>query len=303
MRFDPSHLETLLAITEEGTFDAAARRLHLTPSAVSQRVRALEQAAGQVLVRRTTPATVTSAGEPLLRLARQAAAARRRGRRLARRAGGGRAGGRGQRRLAGHLVPAGAGRGRRPRRHGTAAARRGPGLRARPAPPGRRPGRDHQRAAAGAGLRGRAAGQHPLHTGRRAGLRRGTPPGARPGVEQRTDGGVQREGPPAGPGARRARCHASARRAPGAEHRRLPRGGTTRPRLGDDPRSPAWSRTWPRARWCGCPGPARSTYRSTGSGGASTARSSLPSPTTYDARPARCAGCGPLSVAPGRNGA
>ncbi|GAB3866337.1 ArgP/LysG family DNA-binding transcriptional regulator [Nocardioides maradonensis] len=71
MRFDPAQLETLLAIVEEGTFDAAARRLHLTPSAVSQRVRALEGAAGQVLLRRTTPATATPAGEPLLRLARQ----------------------------------------------------------------------------------------------------------------------------------------------------------------------------------------------------------------------------------------
>ena len=71
MRFDPAHLETLLVIAEEGTFDAAARRMHLTPSAVSQRVRALEGAAGQVLVRRSVPAAVTPAGEPLLRLARQ----------------------------------------------------------------------------------------------------------------------------------------------------------------------------------------------------------------------------------------
>jgi LysR family transcriptional regulator (chromosome initiation inhibitor) len=71
MRFDPAQLETLVAITEEGTFDAAARRLHLTPSAVSQRVRALERSAGQVLVRRTTPASVTAAGEPLVRLGRQ----------------------------------------------------------------------------------------------------------------------------------------------------------------------------------------------------------------------------------------
>jgi LysR family transcriptional regulator (chromosome initiation inhibitor) len=71
MRFDPAHLETLLAITEEGTFEAAARRLHLTPSAVSQRVRALERTAGQVLVRRTTPSTATPAGEPLVRLGRQ----------------------------------------------------------------------------------------------------------------------------------------------------------------------------------------------------------------------------------------
>lgn len=71
MQFEPGQLETLLVITEEGTFEAAARRLHLTPSAVSQRVRALERAAGQVLVRRTAPAGVTAAGEPLLRLARQ----------------------------------------------------------------------------------------------------------------------------------------------------------------------------------------------------------------------------------------
>lgn len=71
MRFDPSQLETLLAISEEGSFDGAARRLHLTPSAVSQRVRALEGSAGQVLVRRTLPAEVTDAGVPLLRLAQQ----------------------------------------------------------------------------------------------------------------------------------------------------------------------------------------------------------------------------------------
>ncbi|MEX0428225.1 LysR family transcriptional regulator ArgP [Nocardioides sp. DS6] len=71
MRFDPAQLETLVTITEEGTFEAAARRLHLTPSAVSQRVRALERAAGQVLVRRTTPCAATPAGLPLVRLGRQ----------------------------------------------------------------------------------------------------------------------------------------------------------------------------------------------------------------------------------------
>jgi len=71
MRFDPVQLETLTVILEEGSFEAAARRLHLTPSAVSQRVRALERAAGQVLVRRTSPVTVVPAGEPLVRLGRQ----------------------------------------------------------------------------------------------------------------------------------------------------------------------------------------------------------------------------------------
>lgn len=68
---DPTQLETLVVIAEEGTFDAAARRLHITPSAVSQRIRALERAAGQVLVRRTTPCTPTDAGEPLIRHGRQ----------------------------------------------------------------------------------------------------------------------------------------------------------------------------------------------------------------------------------------
>jgi LysR family transcriptional regulator (chromosome initiation inhibitor) len=71
MRFDPAQLDTLLAIAEEGSFEAAALRLHVTPSAVSQRVRALERSAGRVLVRRTSPTAVTAAGAPLMRLARQ----------------------------------------------------------------------------------------------------------------------------------------------------------------------------------------------------------------------------------------
>lgn len=71
MRFDPDQIETLVTIAEEGTFEAAARRLHLTASAVSQRIRALERAAGQVLISRTTPCAATVAGEPLVRLGRQ----------------------------------------------------------------------------------------------------------------------------------------------------------------------------------------------------------------------------------------
>jgi LysR family transcriptional regulator, chromosome initiation inhibitor len=70
-RFDPSHLEALVAIADHGTFDAAARALHVTPSAVSQRIRSLESVVGQVVVQRSTPCRPTSAGEVLLRLARQ----------------------------------------------------------------------------------------------------------------------------------------------------------------------------------------------------------------------------------------
>ena len=71
MHLPSSQLATLLAIVEHGTFDAAARALDLTPSAVSQRVRALESAVGSVVLQRTTPSRPTAAGEVLLRLARQ----------------------------------------------------------------------------------------------------------------------------------------------------------------------------------------------------------------------------------------
>lgn len=64
-------LAALVAIADLGTFEAAARHLQVTPSAISQRVRALESAAGQVLIRRGSPCTPTEAGERLLAVARQ----------------------------------------------------------------------------------------------------------------------------------------------------------------------------------------------------------------------------------------
>lgn len=64
-------LQTLAAVVREGTFDAAAESLHLTPSAVSQRMKALEATVGRVLVQRTKPARATPDGEILLRLAAQ----------------------------------------------------------------------------------------------------------------------------------------------------------------------------------------------------------------------------------------
>lgn len=71
MRWDSRQLEALAAVVAEGSFDAAARALHVTPSAVSQRIRALENAAGSVLVRRARPVVATPSGQALLRLARQ----------------------------------------------------------------------------------------------------------------------------------------------------------------------------------------------------------------------------------------
>jgi len=64
-------LAALAAVVDEGTFDAAARRLHVTPSAVSQRVKALETSVGQVLLSRSKPVRPTAGGELVLRLARQ----------------------------------------------------------------------------------------------------------------------------------------------------------------------------------------------------------------------------------------
>lgn len=69
-------LATLIAIVEAGTFDAAAAALGLTPSAVSQRVKALETAVGQAVLNRTRPITPTRAGEILVSLARRQAALR-----------------------------------------------------------------------------------------------------------------------------------------------------------------------------------------------------------------------------------
>lgn len=68
---DLAQLRALAAVVDEGSFDSAASALHLTPSAVSQRIKALEQSAGRVLVQRTKPAAVTEAGHAYLRLARQ----------------------------------------------------------------------------------------------------------------------------------------------------------------------------------------------------------------------------------------
>jgi LysR family transcriptional regulator (chromosome initiation inhibitor) len=68
---DLPQLRALVAAIDEGSFEAAARVLHVTPSAVSQRIKALETAAGQVLLLRSKPITVTGPGQSYLRLARQ----------------------------------------------------------------------------------------------------------------------------------------------------------------------------------------------------------------------------------------
>jgi LysR family transcriptional regulator (chromosome initiation inhibitor) len=70
---DAVQLATFQAVIDEGSFEAAARALHVTPSAVSQRIKALEQTVGQVLVRRAKPCEATEAGAALVRFAGQVA--------------------------------------------------------------------------------------------------------------------------------------------------------------------------------------------------------------------------------------
>ncbi|MEJ1090103.1 LysR family transcriptional regulator ArgP [Microbacterium istanbulense] len=73
MKIDPELAATVAAVAAEGTLDAASRRLRITPSAVSQRLKTLEQQLGRILVVRSKPATLTEAGEAVVRLARQIA--------------------------------------------------------------------------------------------------------------------------------------------------------------------------------------------------------------------------------------
>ncbi|HEY3873282.1 MAG TPA: LysR family transcriptional regulator ArgP [Actinocrinis sp.] len=64
-------VRTLLAAVDEGTFEAAARALQVTPSAVSQRIKALEQHTGRVLLIRSKPVRLTESGLVVVRFARQ----------------------------------------------------------------------------------------------------------------------------------------------------------------------------------------------------------------------------------------
>jgi LysR family transcriptional regulator (chromosome initiation inhibitor) len=70
MHLDPSLAETLRLVADEGTLEAAARRQHLTPSAVSQRIKLLEQQLGQRLLVRARPVRLTAPGEVVVRFAR-----------------------------------------------------------------------------------------------------------------------------------------------------------------------------------------------------------------------------------------
>ena len=62
---DYSSLFALAAVVKEGSFERAARALHVTPSAVSQRIRLLEERLGCALVVRGQPCEATETGRRL----------------------------------------------------------------------------------------------------------------------------------------------------------------------------------------------------------------------------------------------
>ncbi|MEI9986883.1 MAG: LysR family transcriptional regulator ArgP [Aliidongia sp.] len=62
---DYASLAALAAVVREGSFEKAAAALGVTPSAVSQRVKALEERVGSVLVVRSQPCLATAAGAKL----------------------------------------------------------------------------------------------------------------------------------------------------------------------------------------------------------------------------------------------
>ncbi|OUL72232.1 LysR family transcriptional regulator ArgP [Paraburkholderia hospita] len=64
---DYALLDALAAVVRHGSFDRAAAALNVTPSAVSQRVKLLEERVGSVLVKRGQPCTATRSGALLCR--------------------------------------------------------------------------------------------------------------------------------------------------------------------------------------------------------------------------------------------
>jgi LysR family transcriptional regulator (chromosome initiation inhibitor) len=64
-------VEAMARVVQEKGFDRAAKALHLTQSAVSQRVRLLEEQVGRILLVRTTPPRATAAGQWMIKHYRQ----------------------------------------------------------------------------------------------------------------------------------------------------------------------------------------------------------------------------------------
>jgi LysR family transcriptional regulator (chromosome initiation inhibitor) len=73
MKIDPRRSEAFVAAIDSGSLEQAAVQLHITPSAVSQRITALEQEMGTPLLVRTRPCRPTAPGMHLLQFLRRRA--------------------------------------------------------------------------------------------------------------------------------------------------------------------------------------------------------------------------------------
>lgn len=67
----PEQLRALSAIVDHGGFEAAAKALGITQSAVSQRLLSMERQFGRPMLRRGKPTVLTQAGQRMLQFARQ----------------------------------------------------------------------------------------------------------------------------------------------------------------------------------------------------------------------------------------
>ncbi len=72
MQLINKQLRALAAVIESGSFDRAAERLNISQSAVSQRIKQLEQQSGQTLLLRSSPPVPTELGKRLMSFYRQA---------------------------------------------------------------------------------------------------------------------------------------------------------------------------------------------------------------------------------------
>jgi len=70
---DYALLSALAAVIRTGSFERAAQQLNVTPSAISQRIKLLEERIGTILVVRGQPCTATEAGQRLCRHVEQVA--------------------------------------------------------------------------------------------------------------------------------------------------------------------------------------------------------------------------------------
>ncbi|WP_426201222.1 HTH-type transcriptional regulator ArgP [Pseudomonas sp. TWP3-1] len=72
MKLDAKQMQAFLAVVESGSFEKAAQRLSVTPSAVSQRIHALEVRLGSAVVVRGRPCEATLTGRKLMIYLRRA---------------------------------------------------------------------------------------------------------------------------------------------------------------------------------------------------------------------------------------